>query len=78
MTNPEIPELPPVKIAFVIDGEVVDVLHTDERLGAIFLSQPIVVDVSEWYAANPGRVLVKATYDGTTFIEAVKEETPSI
>ena len=64
------PELPPVKIAFVIDGEVADVLHTDDRLGAIFLSEPVIIDVSEWYAAYPGKNLVKATYDGTTFTEA--------
>jgi hypothetical protein len=38
--------LPPIKLAFVIDGEVIDVLHTDERLAAIFLSQPIIVDVT--------------------------------
>ena len=65
------PEFPPVKIAFVIDGEVADVLHTDERLGAIFLSQPMIVDVTEWYAAHPEKNLVKATYDGTSFTEAV-------
>lgn len=40
-------KLPPVKIAFVIDGKVVDVLHTDERLASIFLSQPTVVDVTD-------------------------------
>ena len=41
--------LPPVKIAFVIDGELVDILHTDERLAAIFLSEPVMVDVSDTY-----------------------------
>lgn len=44
--NNETPALPPVKIAFVIDGTVVDVLHTDDRLGAIFLSNPEVIDVT--------------------------------
>ncbi len=67
MTEQTIPELPPVKIAFVIDGEVIDVLHTDDRLGAIFLSQPIVLDVSAWYVENPGGTLVKYTYDGSAF-----------
>lgn len=61
------PSLPPVKIAFVIDGVVADVLHTDDRLAAIFLSQPTIVDVSEWVVANPDVQLVNATYDGTTF-----------
>lgn len=66
-TNNSTPDLPPVKIAFVIDGKVVDVLHTDERLAAIFLSTPTIVDVTEWVAANPSTNLVDATYDGTTF-----------
>ena len=70
---PPVPVLPPVKVAFIIDGEVVDVLHTDERLGAIFLSEPAMVDVSEHYAANPGINLVNATYDGTTFTPATPE-----
>lgn len=38
--------LPPIKVAFIIDNKVVDVLHTDERLAAIFLSNPLVVDVT--------------------------------
>lgn len=38
--------VPPVKIAFVIDNQVVDILHTDERLAAIFLSEPTIVDVT--------------------------------
>ena len=61
------PQLPPVKIAFVIDGVVADVLHTDERLGAIFLSEPTIVDVTTWYTENPDSNLVNATYDGAVF-----------
>lgn len=59
------PMLPPVKIAFVIDGKVVDVLHTDERLSAIFLSEPIIIDVTEWYSneENANKTLVDASYD---------------
>jgi hypothetical protein len=38
--------LPPIKVAFVLDNKVVDVLHTDERLGAILLSNPLIVDVT--------------------------------
>lgn len=55
------PELPPIKIAFVIDGKVVDVLHTDERLAAIFLSEPTIVDVTDM---EPIRI--DATYDPKT------------
>jgi hypothetical protein len=44
--------LPPIKVAFVIDGLLVDVLHTDARLGAIFLSEPVIVDVTDTYDIN--------------------------
>ncbi len=39
-------QLPPVKIAFIIDNKVVDILHTDERLAAIMLSNPIIINVT--------------------------------
>lgn len=39
-------QLPPMKIAFVIDNKVVDILHTDERLAAIMLSEPVILDVT--------------------------------
>jgi hypothetical protein len=42
-------DLPPIKVAFIIDGLLVDILHTDDRLAAIFLSEPKVVDVSDIY-----------------------------
>jgi hypothetical protein len=51
--NPETQEvlnalpLPPVHIALVIDNEVVDIIHANDRLGAIFLSNPTIIDVSE-------------------------------
>lgn len=54
--------LPPVKIAFIIDEEVVDVLHTDERLGAIFLSEPVIVDVTD----KIDTATVGAKYDAAT------------
>lgn len=66
MTEPTV-QLPPAKIAFIIDGVVADVLHTDERLAAIFLSEPTIVDVTEWMAANPTVAITGASYDGTTF-----------
>jgi hypothetical protein len=60
------PALPPVKVAFVIDGTVVDVLHTDERLGSIFLSEPVIVDVTA--ADMPGGVKARPgdLYDAET------------
>ncbi len=44
--NVEVIPLPPIKIAFILDGFVADVIHTDERLGAIFSSNPLIVDVT--------------------------------
>jgi hypothetical protein len=60
-------ELPPVKLAFVIDGEVVDILFTDDRLAAIFLSEPTIVDVTELIEVEGKRsVLVGSNYDSKT------------
>jgi hypothetical protein len=47
MTEQTIAEMAPARIAFIIDGVVADVLNTDDRLAAIFLSQPKAVDVTE-------------------------------
>lgn len=55
------PPLPPVKIAFILDGKVQEILHTDTRLGAIFLSDPILVDVT-----NRNDVGMYFNYDETT------------
>jgi hypothetical protein len=44
MNNPE--QLPPIKLAFILDGKVVEIIHTDERFAAIFLSNPLVLDVT--------------------------------
>jgi hypothetical protein len=38
--------LPPHKIAFIIDNEVTQVLAADDRIAAIWLSEPIIVDVT--------------------------------
>lgn len=57
--------LPPSKVAFVIDGALVDVLHTDERLAAIFLSNPTIVDVTDTYdPQNP--IPLDSIYDPAT------------
>lgn len=61
------PQLPPVKLAFIIDNEVVDILHTDERLAAIFLSEPLIIDVSE-KVDNDGtlKLPLRSKYNPTT------------
>lgn len=58
--------LPPVKIAFVIDNEIADILHTDERLAAIFLSSPVIVDVTEKMALGVESMIVGSIYDPET------------
>lgn len=59
--------IPPVKIAFVIDGKVVDVIHTEERMAAILMSEPQVIEATEWVNANPGELLIGYSYDGENF-----------
>lgn len=68
-------ELPPIKLAFVIDGEVADILHTDERLRAIFLSNPKIIDISEkmlnGHIVGPGYVYDENT---DTFSDPLEDE----
>ena len=40
-------QLVPVRIALILDGVVQDVINTDDRLAALFLSDPIIIDVTE-------------------------------
>lgn len=54
--------LPPNKVAFIIDNEVVDIIHTDDRLAAIFLSEPLMVDVTD---IEDG-VFINSTYNPET------------
>lgn len=34
-------------IAFVLDGEIQDILRTEERLWALLMSQPIILDITD-------------------------------
>jgi len=58
--------MPPKKLAFIIDGEVADVLHTDERLSAIFLSEPLIIDITEEMSKESDYVIPGATYNYET------------
>lgn len=44
--NPKMPNDYPYHIAFVIDGVVRQVFHVEEKLAAILLSNPLVVQCS--------------------------------
>ena len=70
------PVLPPNKIAFVLDGVVQDVLHTDDRLAAILLSNPTIVDATKQYVNQvDGFNVVQWGYKDGEFIPA---ETPVV
>lgn len=57
-------EMAPVKVAFIIDNIVADVIHTDNRLAAIFLSNPVVMDVTDH--EDVSSITTNATYDPET------------
>jgi len=54
----------PIKVAFIIDNEVIDIMNTDDRWGAIFLSEPTCVDVTDLVKA--GTPLIGRIYDENT------------
>lgn len=62
----DIVELPPDKVAFIIDGEVVEILYVNEKLAAILNSNPIIVDVSGMLIEDGGIVQVGSPYDPET------------
>ena len=41
--------LPLIRLAFLIDDEVSEVVNTDERLAAMWLSEPKVLDITDRY-----------------------------
>lgn len=57
-------------IAFVIDGEVVEVVNYDDRTAAILMSNPTMVDIT-----NHNITSVGWTYNGTEFARVVDGET---
>ena len=56
----------PIKIAFIIDGEVVDILHTQDRLAAILLSEPTIVDITDVKNDSNSDIYPGWAYDSTT------------
>lgn len=82
MADEQIPtmETPPIKLAFIIDGEVADILHTDERLAAIFTSQPLILDITEQLTNSPQSIMPTFLYDAATgeftAPNALETETP--
>lgn len=59
MTTPT----PSVQLAFIIDNRVVDIINTDERLAAIFLSQPVILDVTGVTYGPETGLFINSTYN---------------
>lgn len=72
------PDLPPHKVAFILDGAVQDVLHTDARLAAILLSNPVILDVSSYYEGEGNGFSVVQWFhtEEDNTISRVKLDTP--
>ena len=66
------------KIAFIINNEVVEILHTDERLSAIFLSNPVTRDITAEMDNPDENIWLGATYDPetNTYTNPVEVEDP--
>jgi hypothetical protein len=62
--QPGVNNLPPIKLAFIVDNEVADILHTDERLSAIFTSNPLILNVTDRFGQED--MAVGYTYDPAT------------
>lgn len=65
---------PPYKIAFIIDNKVVEVLHTEDRLAAILLSNPTIVDVTNEVVNQPLSVAPGLDYDPETKTFSIPKE----
>ena len=55
--------LPPNIVAYVLDNVVVQTIHLDERMAAIVLSDPLVIDVTDLGKFN---VIKNDIYDPET------------
>lgn len=58
--------LPPNKLAIIIDGKVVELLHINARLAAALLSEPTIVDVTDLLNENPHAITLDTVYDAET------------
>jgi hypothetical protein len=55
-------DLPPIRVAFVLDDKVEEILFVDNRLGAILLSDPLILEVVE-ERATTDFVAIGDSYD---------------
>jgi hypothetical protein len=59
-------ELPPIKIAFLIENNVVEILNTDDRIAAILLSNPVIMDVTDRINNEEEYIMLGSTYNAET------------
>lgn len=59
-------ELPPIKIAFLIENKIVEILNTDDRIAAILLSSPVIMDVTDRTNNEEEYVMLGSTYNVET------------
>jgi hypothetical protein len=52
----------PMHIALIIDGVVEDIIHCDERLGFLLLSEPKVIQIDDQYS----KINISDRYDEDT------------
>lgn len=66
-------------IAFVIDGEVIEIINTDTKFAAILLSNPITLDVTGNADEFGGQVSLgtKYDYDRKILFKTIEIEIPS-
>ena len=60
----------PMQLALIIDGVVEDIIHCDDRLGHILMSEPLVIDIGDKF----NKVNISDIYDedSETFSKEVK------
>lgn len=61
--NQQQAQLPPIKLAMILDNKVIDIMHTDTRFAAILLSNPVVVDITPEEGQEELKTFVGDTYD---------------
>lgn len=66
-------------IAFILDGQVVEVMHTEERLASILLSNPVAVDVTGQTTRDGGEIEYGVNYNYMTgkLFKLVQVEIPT-
>ena len=60
------PPMPANKIAFVIDGKVVDIIYAHDRLAAVLLIDPLILDITDVKSESNTDIHMDYTYNETT------------